>query len=58
MQTKAVALPLQASEVDPECREDVALLWAVWYCIDLSFDQAMQLHLYLRRLLEGQAGQK
>lgn len=57
MQGKAFVHPLQASGVDSESREDVALLWAVWYCIDLSSDQAMQLHFYLRRLLEGESGQ-
>ena len=34
---------LQASELDPESKDDMALLWAVWYCIDLFPEQAKRL---------------
>ena len=49
-------LLLQASELDPESGEDMALLWAVWYCIDLFPQQAARLVGFLKRLLQGDSG--
>ena len=49
---------LQASELDPESKEDMALLWAVWYCLDLFPEQAKRLSGFLKRLLKGESGDR
>ena len=56
MHTEVILLLLQASELDPESGEDMALLWAVWYCIDLFPQQAARLIGFLKRLLQGDSG--